>query len=187
MVKPNPLSGRFPPPKLGRLPSMLGRLPPPPIFGRLPPPMLGRLPSKPGAGLVLGFPPGPVIPGSGAGRFEPMPPGLGGRLIPPRDGRSVPGSGAGRVDGLLPEPLEPGRLPDPMVPGAGRVNDPGELGSLIFGRVDGESPPRFPGVGRVRFEGGLMLEIPPGAGRVVGIPPPKLGRFEPRLLPDPGR
>lgn len=57
----------------------------------------------------------------------------------------------------------------------------------MLGRVEGDWPPRFPGAGRVRFEGGVMLEIPPGAGRLVGAPPPRLGRLAPMLPPVLGR
>lgn len=118
------------------------------------------------------------MPGNGAGRFVPMPPWFGGREMPPSDGPPVPGSGAGRVVGILPEPIPPG---------AGRVSEPDEPGSLMFGRVEGDCPPRLPGAGRVRFDGGVMFEIPPGAGRVVGMLPPKLGRLVFMLLPVLGR
>jgi len=151
------------------------------------------LPSKPGAGLVVGCPPGPAMPGSGVGLVVPMPPWFGGRLIPPSDGPLVPGSGAGRVVGLLPDPIPPEPMllpepipPEPIPPGAGRVKEPEEPGSLILGRVEGDWPPRLPGAGRVRFEGGVMFEIPPGAGRVVGTPPPRLGRLVFMLLPGAG-
>jgi hypothetical protein len=108
-----------------------------------------------------------------------MPPWLGGREIPPSDGPPVPGSGAGRLVGILPEPMPP----EPIPPGAGRVSEPDEPGSLMFGRVEGDCPPRLPGAGRVRFDGGVMFEMPPGAGRVVGTPPPRLGRLVFMLLP----
>ena len=96
----------------------------------------------------------------------------------------MPGRGAGLVVGRFPEPMP---FPEPIPPGAGRVSDPGEVGSLTLGRVEGDWPPRLPGAGRVKFEGGVMLEIPPGAGRVVGTPPPRLGRLAPVLPPVLGR
>ena len=184
----------------GRLPSMLGRLPP----GLLPLPML---PPKPGAGFVVNWPlpPKPGIPGWGAGRVET--PGPPGRLRPPSDGPEFPGSVEGRfdgptfpgsVDGRVAGPAFPGRgagrVEGPTFPGSveGRFVDGIELGSLTFGRVEGLEPPRFPGNGLAAGVEGRVLKpppapalIPPGAGRAVGIPPPRLGRLELMLLPIP--
>ena len=138
--------------------------------------------------MVVGWPPVPGNPGSGAGLVvAPKPPW--GRLIPPKDGPLVPGSGAGRVVGVLPPPRPPEPSP-PRLPGAGRVSEGDEPGSLTFGRVEGVCPPRLPGAGRVIELGGFNPEAPPsppGAGRVVGAPPPRLGRLVFMLLPMFGR
>ena len=169
------------------------------------------LPPKPGAGLVVNwpFPPKPGIPGLGAGRVET--PGPPGRLKPPSEGPEFPGSVEGRFEGpTFPGSVE-GRVAGPAFPGsgAGRVEGPAfpgsvegrfvdgiELGSLTFGRVEGLEPPRLPGNGLAAGVEGRVLKppppalippglIPPGAGRVVGIPPPRLGRLELMLLPIP--
>jgi hypothetical protein len=169
------------------------------------------LPPKPGAGLVVNWPlpPKPGIPGLGAGRVET--PGPPGRLKPPSEGPEFPGSVEGRfegptfpgsVDGRVAGPAFPGsgagRVEGPTFPGSveGRFVDGIELGSLTFGRVDGLEPPRLPGNGLAAGVEGRVLKppepalippglIPPGAGRVVGIPPPRLGRLELMLLPIP--
>ena len=156
------------------------------------------LPPKPGPGL-------------GAGRVEtPGPPGL---LRPPSEGPEFPGSVEGRfegpafpgsVEGRFEGPAFPGsvegRFEGPAFPGsgAGRLVDGIELGNLTFGRVEGLEPPKLPGNGLAAGVEGRVLKppppalippalIPPGAGRVVGIPPPRLGRLELMLLlsPDP--
>ena len=141
----------------------------------------------------------------GAGRVET--PGPPGRLRPPSDGPVFPGSVEGRfdgptfpgsVDGRVAGPAFPGsgagRVEGPTFPGSveGRFVDGIELGSLTFGRVEGLEPPRFPGNGLAAGVEGRVLKpppapalIPPGAGRVVGIPPPRLGRLELMLLPIP--
>ena len=156
------------------------------------------LPPKPGAGLVVNWPlpPKPGIPGLGAGRVET--PGPPGRLKPPSEGPEFPGSVEGRFEGpTFPGSVE-GRVAGPAFPGSveGRFVDGIELGSLTFGRVEGLEPPRLPGNGLAAGVEGRVLKppppalippglIPPGAGRVVGIPPPRLGRLELMLLPIP--
>jgi len=170
------------------------------------------LPPKPGAGLVVNWPlPPKPGPGLGAGRVEtPGPPGL---LRPPSEGPEFPGSVEGRfegpafpgsVEGRFEGPAFPGsvegRFEGPAFPGsgAGRLVDGIELGNLTFGRVEGLEPPKLPGNGLAAGVEGRVLKppppalippalIPPGAGRVVGIPPPRLGRLELMLLlsPDP--
>lgn len=168
------------------------------MFGRLPPWLLPlpMLPPKPGAGLVVNWPlpPKPGIPGLGAGRVET--PGPPGRLSPPSEGPVFPGSVEGRFDGPTFPGSGAGRVEGPTVPGSveGRLVGGIELGNLMFGRVDGLEPPRFPGNGLAAGVEGRVLKpppapplIPPGAGRVVGIPPPRLGRLElmPLPIPDP--
>ena len=152
-----------------------GRVETPGPVGRLMPPSEGPL----FPGSVEGRFEGPTFPGSVEGRFEsPLFPGS----VEGRDeGPTFPGSGAGRVEG-------------PTVPGSveGRLVEGIEPGNLTFGRVEGLEPPRLPGNGLATGVDGLVLKPPlipplptPGAGRVVGIPPPRLGRLELILFPSP--